>query len=419
MKALNDAKVAVLYPWTGLPSMNRGAGRRIVPLIILLAGHFREVTVLSPGHEAEQKYGNIRYLFHQPAPIESVLTHFAFWLFDGLTYHSWRGKLSIRERRQWWHYLQPAFQPSLGRAIRDVTRRADIILLDYPFWSWLVHRKIRRNPKPVILSILDLLSDVTSHRWLKNRILTYELEACRKAQAIICDAKFDNERLRAMGFDSEFVPHGFNLSTPVEETRDKFEDPEFERIAAHHRNGGMACFFVGSSLVPNREAVEYIAHMANQLKGEPSILFVVAGACYERTNFGTNMISLGPISESELNQLYSLCDVVLAPITSGTGSSLKVLEALVHRRVLVSTNIGVRSHGLVPEEHAIICDDLSEYPRIILRLAKEPAERRRLSEKGWEFIQDFDYKDVYQAYVRTMTRLLAGSAHSPRGCSTR
>ena len=390
--------------------MNRGTGRRIVPLIELLAGHFREVTVLSPGRMAEQRYGNIRYLFHQPALIESVLTQFAFRLFDGLTYHFWRGKLSIRERRQWWHYLQPAFQPSLGRAIRDVTRRADIILLDYPFWSRLVHRKIRRHPKPVILSILDLLSDAaTSHSWLKNRVLKYELEACRRAQAIICDAKFDNERIRAMGFDSEFVPHGFNLSAAVDETRTKFEGPELERIAAHRRNGGMACFFVGSSLIPNREAVEYIAHMANQLKSEPSILFVVAGSCCGRTNPGINMISLGPISESELNELYSLCEVVLAPITSGTGSSLKVLEALVHRRVLVSTNFGVRSHGLVPGKHGIICDDLSEYPGIILRLAKNPGERRRLSEGGWEFVQDFDFKKVYQAYVRTITRLLAGS----------
>ena len=355
----------------------------------------------------EQRYGNIRYLFHQPGSFESIVTRFAFRLFDGLTYRAWRGRVSIRERRQWWHYLQPAFQPSLGRAIRDVTRDADIILLDYPFWSWLLHRKIRRHPKPVILSILDLLSDAISHPWLKNRILRYELEACRRAQAIICDAKFDNERIRAMGFDSEFVPHGFNLSVPIEENKAKFESPELARVADHRRKGGMTCFFVGSSLLPNQEAVEHIAHMANQLKAEPSILFVVAGSCCGRTNFATNMLSIGPVSESELNQLYALCDVVLAPITSGTGSSLKVLEALVHRRVLISTQFGVRSHGLAPGKHAIICDDLSEYPGIILSLAKNPAERRRLSEGGWEFVQDFDFRNVYQAYVRTINRLLA------------
>ncbi len=389
--------------------MNRGSGRRLVPLIELLASNFREVTVLSPGREGERRYGNIRYAFHQPAPVENALTQFAFRLFDGLTHHAWRGKVGIRERRQWWHYLQPNFQPSLGRAIRDTTRRADVILLEYPFWSRLVHREIGRHPKPVVLSILDLLSDATSHAWLKDRILRYELEACRRAQAIICDAKFDNERLRAMGFDSEFVPHGFNLSVAMERTGVKFEHPELERIASIRRIGGMACFFIGSSLIPNREAVEHIAHMANQLKDEPSILFVVAGSCCGPANSRTNMISLGPISESELNRLYALCDVVLAPITSGTGSSLKVLEALLHRRVLVSTNVGVRSHDVVPGKHAIICDDLSQYPSIILRLAKNPAERSRLSESGWEFMQDFDFKKVYQPYVRTMTRLLAGS----------
>jgi glycosyltransferase involved in cell wall biosynthesis len=288
-----------------------------------------------------------------------------------------------------------------------VTRNADIILLDYPFWSWLLHRKIRRHPKPVILSILDLLSDATSHPWLKNRIRQYELEACRRAQAIICDAKFDNERIRAMGFDSQFVPHGFHLSVPIEANNAKFESPELARLADHRRKGGIICFFVGSSLLPNQEAVQHIANVANQLKDEPSIRFIVAGSCCGRTNFGTNMVSLGPISESELNQLYALCDIVLAPITSGTGSSLKVLEALVHRRVLLSTQFGVRSHGLMPGKHAIICDDLSEYPGIILSLAKNPAERRRLSDDGWKLVQDFDFRKVYQAYVRTIDRLLA------------
>jgi Glycosyl transferases group 1/Glycosyltransferase Family 4 len=387
--------------------MNRGTGRRIVPLIELLGDYYREVTVLSPGTLGEQRSGNIRYLFHRPGAFESILTRVAFHLFDGLTYHAWHGKVTIRERRQWWHYLQPAFQPSLGRLIRDVTRNADIILLDYPFWSWLLHRKIRRHPKPVILSILDLLSDATSHPWLKDRIRKYELEACRRAQAIICDAKFDNERIRAMGFNSEFVPHGFHLSVPIEENPTKFECPLLARLDDNRRKGGIACFFVGSSLLPNQEAVEHIAKMANQLEAEPSVLFVVAGSCCGRTNFGKNMVSLGPISESKLIQLYALCDIILAPITFGTGSSLKVLEALVHRRVLLSTQFGVRSHGLVPGKHAIICDNLSEYPGIILSLAKNPAERKRLADGGWKFVQDFDFRKVYQAYVRTIDRLLA------------
>ena len=92
-----------------------------------------------------------------------------------------------------------------------------------------------------------------------------------------------------------------------------------ERIADHRRNGGMACFFVGSSLIPNREAVEYIAHMANQLKDEPSILFVVAGSCCGPANPGINMISLGPISESELNDFIPYVTLCWHPSRRGRG----------------------------------------------------------------------------------------------------
>jgi len=397
-----EARVAVLYPWPGLPAVDRGAARRVMPMIEVLSHHFREVEVLSPGSGKETPCENIKYIPHESPAGERGWTNLAYKLFDAITHHVWRGRVDIRQRRQWWHYLHPLFQPSLQSAIHDVAQRADVVLLEYPFWSSVLHRRCK---KPVVLTIHDLLSEIVASPWLKSRVWQSELRACRQAQAVVCHSSSDHERLKAEGINSHFVPPGFDLTVSAGETT----FPNLARVEAVQRAGGMVCLFVGSSLQPNREAVEAIKQMAHHLANEPGIFFVVAGACCGPQISGENLLSLGSISEEELNRLYALSEVALAPVTSGSGSSLKVIEALVHRKVLLSTGFGVRGHGIISGKHGILCDDFPEYPQILLRLREDLAERTRLAAGGWQFVQAFDHRVVYQEYVNIIHRLLAAT----------
>lgn len=396
-----DGRVAVLYPWPGLPAVDRGAARRVAPMIEVLARHFREVEVLSPGGGKETFCGKIKYTHHESPAWESNWTNLAYKFFDGITYHAWRGRLDIRQRRQWWHYLQPLLRPSLQKAIHGAAQRADVVLLEYPFWSSVLHRQCN---KPVVLTMHDLLSEVVASPWLKSRVWQNELRACRRSQAVVCHSPSDHERLKAEGIDSHFVPPGFDLTVPVGEAA----FPKLARVEEVHRQGDMVCLFIGSSLQPNRDAVEVIKQTAHRLANQPGIFFVVAGACCGPQTFGENLISLGPVSEEELNRLYTLGEVALAPVTSGSGSSLKVIEALVRKKILLCTAFGARGYGIISGKHAILCDDFSEYPKILLRLRENPVERKSLAEGGWQFVQAFDHKAVYQTYVTIIQGLLAG-----------
>jgi hypothetical protein len=96
-----EARVGVLYPWPGLPGMDRGAARRVGPMIEVLAAHFRQVEVLSPGTGGETRRGNITYRAHEITPAEKARTNQAFTIFDGITHHLWRGRVPIHQRRQW------------------------------------------------------------------------------------------------------------------------------------------------------------------------------------------------------------------------------------------------------------------------------------------------------------------------------
>lgn len=383
-------RVAVLYPWSGLPATDRGAARRVVPLARFLASHGHEVVILSPGKGAPVEAGSVRFCFHEPSRLESVLAQFCFWIFDGATYRATGRSVSAHERRQLWHYILPLLQPSLCKAIRELS--ADVFLLEYAFWGRLVPRG-----RKVILTLHDILSDLVSVSWMQDMIFRQELKACARADAVVCVSERDRARLEDAGVKAEFIPHGFEIS------RDEHafvSDGVFRQIEGHRMKGGVVVLFVGSSLQPNREAVERIREWAGSMTSDAKILFVVAGACSGEGKLGENILSLGVVSDEVLNQAYALSEIVLAPVTTGSGSSTKVLEALGRGKALVATTVGVRGWPVISGENAIVCDGLSEYPGIIRRLAEHPEERSKLEKSAIEFAGRYKHSAVYEPYLR-------------------
>ena len=70
--------------------------------------------------------------------------------------------------------------------------------------------------------------------------------------------------------------------------------------------------------------------MAESMQEDPNandIMFVVAGGCMHPTRT-LNFISLGKIETIVLDALYTKADIILVPLTHGTGASLKSIEAL-------------------------------------------------------------------------------------------
>jgi glycosyltransferase involved in cell wall biosynthesis len=184
------------------------------------------------------------------------------------------------------------------------------------------------------------------------------------------------------------------------------ESPGVRALEEARANGALLCLFIGSSLRCNLEAIEEIRKFAAALGDRAEIRFVIAGACLPKGNYPNKITALGPVEESVLLRLYQLTDLVLAPLISGTGTSLKVLEAFVHGKALIATRVGVRGHPVEDGRDCLICDDLERYPEIILSLSKDSARRRDLGEGGRRFVKAFDYRVVYQPYLEEIERFV-------------
>ena len=402
-----ETRIAVFYPWTGLPVSDRGSARRVLPLVRLLAERYDEVRVISPGARLDKwRSGNVEYHFQQPSAIERVWLRAAFAVFDGAFHHLFRGRVTARERRQWWHYLSVDFQRGLARETRQAVKWSSVVLLEYPFWEKAVLASCAEAHRKSLLTMHDTLSDlVVGSPWLRTKIRNRELSAARKASAVFCVSESDRQRFAKEGITAQFVPHGMDIEP---RKRDLVpESPELRQVESARGLGRTVCLFVGSSLAANQEAVETVRRMAAVLAPQGDFLFAIAGSCLPRGTYEHHVVAFGPVEEALLEKLYRSTDIVLAPLRSGTGTSLKVLEAFVYEKALVATRTGIRGYPVRDGRECVLCDDPERYPEILASLRANPSRLRELGEAGRSFVEAYDYRVVYRPYLECIDRFLA------------
>ena len=402
-----ESRIAVFYPWTGLPALDRGSARRVVPLVHLLAERYDEVRVISPGARLDRwKFGNVEYQFQRPSAMERLCLGAAFAVFDGAFHHLFRGRVTARERRQWWHYLSVDLQWSLARETRRTVSWSSVVLLEYPFWEKVVLAGCAEKRRKSLLTVHDTLSDlVVSSAWLRAKVRKRELSAARKASSVFCVSESDRRHFATAGIAAQLVPHGMEIHPRKRVVVS--ESPELRQLEAARSLGKTVCLFVGSSLRANQEAVEEIRRMAAVLALQGDFLFAIAGSCLSRGSYEHGVVAFGPVEEALLDQLYHVTDIVLAPLRSGTGTSLKVLEAFIHEKALVATSTGVRGYPVRDGVECVVCDDLERYPEILASLRVNPSRLRALGKAGRGFVEAYDYRIVYQPYLECIDRFLA------------
>jgi glycosyltransferase involved in cell wall biosynthesis len=401
-----ERRIAVFYPWTGLPAMDRGSARRVVPLVRLLAERYEQVRVVSPGDRLKRlTLENVEYRFLGPTAIERVWLKLAFAVFDSAFHRLFRGRVSPRERRQWWHYLSVDSQRSLAREAGRIVSWSSAVLLEYPFWEKAVLASCAKTNRKSLLTIHDALSDlVVGSAWLRAKVRGRELSAARKASSVFCVSERDQQGLAKAGIIARFVPHGIDIDPGAQDSTPN--SAELQQVQAARASGRTVCLFVGSSLQANREAVDAIREMATALAGKGEFQFAIAGACLPKGTYEHDLIAFGPAEEDLLNKLYQTADIVLAPLTSGTGASLKVLEAFVHEKTLIATRTGVRGYPVRDGIECLICDEPQRYPQILASLRADPARLRALAEAGRSFVKAYDYRVVYQPYLECIDQFL-------------
>jgi glycosyltransferase involved in cell wall biosynthesis len=156
------------------------------------------------------------------------------------------------------------------------------------------------------------------------------------------------------------------------------------------------CLFVGSQHTPNLEAVQQIRHLA---KLTPSVQFIIVGSCCQSEE-NKNFFALGKVSQETLVYLYQQASLILSPLLSGTGSSLKIVEAMAYGKVLLGTAIAFRGYPVTSGVNCLIEDDFFRYPTLIKQVLNELDTMTKIGDNAKQFAQNYDYRTLYQSYVK-------------------
>ncbi len=133
---------------------------------------------------------------------------------------------------------------------------------------------------------------------------------------------------------------------------------------------------------PNRQSAQWLRReVLPRVHGLQEL--AVVGADGQTLGFAAPAVTHGRVAD--LSPFYRDALVVACPVLSGSGTSIKVLEALAHSRAVLTTSVGARGLGLVPDEHAVVCDAPEEFAARLSALLAHPAEAAALGARGHEW----------------------------------
>jgi len=257
-------------------------------------------------------------------------------------------------------HLTPDYMTGLREALKGA---AGVILAD-PFMYPIV--SAANAGVPIVYDAYNcefllksqMLPDTQTGRRLLEEVRQTEGGASRSSALVLSVSAEDCQNLQTLyGTPSDrfvMVHNGVDLPrvpfTPIavrQRNRERWLDALRRRGAG--RGLTALATFIGSWHLPNNEAALSIVELARSL---PEVGFLLVGShtgSLRRIPLSSNVFLLGEVSDAVKTTVLETVDVALAPLMTGSGTNLKVVEYLAAGIPVVSTPVGMR--GLhVPQE---------------------------------------------------------------------
>lgn len=110
---------------------------------------------------------------------------------------------------------------------------------------------------------------------------------------------------------------------------------------------------------------------------------------------------------AQLAPLYAASDVVLAPLRSGAGTRIKLLEAFAHRVPVVATPAAAEGLEVEHRRHLLLADDAAALVGAVAELAADPELARRLSERAARLVAE---RYSHEAVIPRIRAFLMGAS---------
>ncbi len=219
------------------------------------------------------------------------------------------------------------------------------------------------------------------YNWRESGLLKRgEIERCRKADAVLVTSEREYDALRNLipGQQIEVIPNGVDTRTFVQ------RGPV--REISHHIT------FTGSmDYFPNIDAVLFFARRCWPIIQEqlPDATWQIVGknppAEIQRLSALPGITVTGTVPE--VQPYLAVSSVVIAPLQIGSGTRLKILEALAMQKAVVTTSVGCEGLAVENEKHLLIANRPEEFAQAVVTLLQNAEWRTKLGNAGRALVE--------------------------------
>ena len=300
-----------------------------------------------------------------------------------------------------------ALIPLSIRAILSEVRRfrPDVVVLEGA--SWVVYHLLllcgirRMTPQAKIIyhahNVEYLLRSQRERHAVSALTRWAEARVVRNADVTTAVSEVDQKHFAHLyGVRPTVLPNGVDL--------ERFTNPKpeiLERLRLLHHLDRHTLLFTGFyAYGPNREAIDFLVNrvMPSIREHYPSATLALTGGGAPYSEPWIR--NVGPIAYDEFAAFVAGCGIAIAPIFSGSGTRLKILEAMAAGIPVVATEKGAEGLPLCDRKDLLLAKNASEFIGSIRELFQHPTFAEALTRRARSTIGAFSWSKIVTEFER-------------------
>jgi glycosyltransferase involved in cell wall biosynthesis len=285
-------------------------------------------------------------------------------------------------------FISKSFVTNLTQLL--TTERFDIVQLEGPYMGYYIPLIKKHSNVPIALRAHNVEHEIWERKSfndknpfrrlyikiLSKRIKNHELKVLNNIDLLVCISVRDQIMLLKLkpSISSIVIPAGVDAENyPLP------EKPEFPSL-----------FFIGSlDWMPNQEGlIWFIDYVWPEIQKFNNIQFHVGGrgapAWLEKKLITNKIVFHGEVDNAyEFMNCYA---IMVSPVFSGSGIRIKILEAMMMGKAVISTTIGSEGISYTHGENIILADDPSSFARYILEYSSDREKFDNIAASGRTFV---------------------------------
>jgi glycosyltransferase involved in cell wall biosynthesis len=230
--------------------------------------------------------------------------------------------------------------------------------------------------------------------WMKHRrYLSRMLGFCQASTVVSEQERELLSKAVPNQHDIEVVPNCINLA-------------DYKHIGTDPQPSTL--IFTGSfSYFPNYEAMEwFIGEVFQGIRSQvPGVNLKITGDHANRPLPNIDGVTLTGFVD-DIRQLIASSWISLAPIWSGSGTRLKILEAMALGTPVVATSKGAEGLEVNHGVHILIADTPESFAEMVVRLLRDKELRRHLADNAYQLMREkYDWAVVMPRFLNLVERV--------------